>query len=445
MDNDRVRLLSGGSTAALLSAGELTASALTGIYLAAIERFNPLLNCYLHVDADGALKDAAASDQRRRAGQSRGPLDGIPMAVKDNIAVAGWPTTAGLAGRANQVASADAAVIARLRAAGAVLLGSTNLDEAALGASTNNPHYGACHNPIRRGYTAGGSSGGSACAVRAGLAAWAVGSDTMGSVRIPAAYCGLVGLKPSFGAIDMQGVAPVWEPLDHLGVLVRHAGDLPAVLDAIANAPAAAQRTRRLGVLRLTGRVDLEPAVARAFGEALGRAAEAGYQLVELPDGDYDPVPVRRAGFLLAERALFDWLRSQNYALDELSAPLAKMLAYGARQSDAKLAEAQRRLDDTVAQASNWLADCDVLVMPTTPQRAFPLDTAAPVSQADFTVFASLAGWPAISLPTAHSVDDLPVGLQVVAPTGQDRALIQLAQALEPKAQLQLPPALKLA
>ena len=433
-------MLSAVAAAALLDRGTMTATALTEIFLAAIDRLNPTLNCYLHVDREGALAAAGAADRRRREGRALGLLDGMPVAIKANIAVTGWPNSAGLAFRADLIADQDASIVARLRAAGAVLLGATNMDEAALGAITRNAHFGACHNPLRANYTAGGSSGGSACAVRAGLATLALGSDTMGSVRIPAAYCGVVGFKPSFDLLPMAGVVPLSARLDHLGFLVRQALDLNPLLAILAVAvDDAGPLPKRLGVLRLSDRVESEAPVVAEFQRALDRAVKAGYTLVELDGGSYQPVRTRRAAFLLAERALADWLKARGRTAEALSPTLANMVAYGARQSDAKLAEASQQLEDAAAQARRWLAQCDAIISPTTPQRAFPLDAAAPHSQADFTVLANVTGWPAVSIPATHRGAGLPVGLQLMTSSGQDRLLARLADSLQPTEPMGLP------
>ncbi|MDN5923572.1 MAG: amidase [Xanthomonadales bacterium] len=190
-----------------LAAGRTTPIELAGAYLRAAELRNPVINAYLNV-YDGMVREQAEAAARRRSQGVLGRLDGIPVAIKDNLDIAGWSTRAGLPARVANKARSDANAVARLRAAGAVLMGKTNMDEGALGAVTNNPHFGATHNPFRHGYSAGGSSGGAAAAVASGLAAAAIGSDTLGSVRIPASYCGLFALKPTHGEISTRGLVP---------------------------------------------------------------------------------------------------------------------------------------------------------------------------------------------------------------------------------------------
>ena len=244
--------------AAALAAGELSSVELVGQVLAAIDASQPAVNSYIAVDADAALAAASASDQRRQAGA----LEGLPVAVKDNIDVAGVRTTAGMGTRRDAPpASADSPSVAALRGAGAILVGKLNMHEAAMGADNDNPFFGACHNPHRHGYTPGGSSGGSGAAVAAGLCAAALGTDTMGSVRIPASYCGVVGLKPSWGAVSTRGTVALCRRLDHIGPLARSARDLRVLLDTIAGFDPDCAQSRAIGFvpaatgsLRIQGR-----------------------------------------------------------------------------------------------------------------------------------------------------------------------------------------------
>ena len=208
-----------------LASERVTATALTQTYLDAIAEQNPLLNAYVYLNP-AVLAEAQAADARRARG-TFGRLDGVPVAIKDNIDVAGLPTACGLPGApAPAPARADAHVVERLRGAGAVILGKTHVPEASLVASSANPHTGAAHNPFRRGYQAGGSSGGCAVAVAAGLCAVAVGSDSLGSIRIPASYCGVYALKPTYGEISTRGMAPAARRLDAIGLMARSTQDL---------------------------------------------------------------------------------------------------------------------------------------------------------------------------------------------------------------------------
>ena len=203
-----------------IAAKELDPVDLAKVYLERAAGIGRSLNCYVALAQASAAQAAEEAAQRARRNARLGPLDGIPIGIKDNIDVAGVPTSNGFGG-SHAAASRDAEVVRRLRAQGAVILGKLNLQEGALGVVNDNPHHGRTHNPFREGYTPGGSSGGSAAAVAAGLCAAALGTDTGGSVRIPAAYCGQVGLKPSYGRVSTRGVVPLSLRLDHVGPLAR--------------------------------------------------------------------------------------------------------------------------------------------------------------------------------------------------------------------------------
>ncbi len=287
--------------------GSLDPVAVTEAYLDRIERENPRLNAYVAVTAGAAREAAKASAARWRAGRPASPVDGAPMAVKDNIDMAGVVTTNGLPG--GRRAEADASVVARLREAGAVPLGKTNLHEAAFGTTTFNPHRGMTHNPHREGWTAGGSSGGSGAAVAAGLAVAALGSDTMGSIRLPAAYCGCFGLKPTQGAVPLDGVVPLAPSLDHAGPLARTAEDALALLEVLTGRPAAPEGHWHPVRLAAFDRVSLEADVEDAM---------PALDLPALHWPDYDPAAARKAALLAIEAEAFEALGIPEGASEEL-------------------------------------------------------------------------------------------------------------------------------
>ena len=241
--------LSVAELSAAFEAQQLDALSVTRSVLARIEALNPALNAYLTVCGDTALAEAAEASARAAAGQRRGVLDGVPIALKDNIDLAGLPTSNGFAQSEKlppwRLPKEDAELVRRLRAAGAVILGKLNMHEGALGATSDNPHFGAAINPHRPGYTPGGSSGGSGAAVAAGLCAASLGSDTGGSIRIPASYCGVVGFKPSFGLVSTRGVVPLSWRLDHVGPLTRTVADARIVFDALRGFDPACPDSRR--------------------------------------------------------------------------------------------------------------------------------------------------------------------------------------------------------
>ncbi len=425
-----------------LAVGRVQPQALVDVYQAAIERINPELNAYVDVRS-GLLQDQAHMADRRRRDGVIGRLDGIPLALKDNFDVAGWPTRAGLPGR-EQPVHADAHVVARLRASGAVLVGKTNMDEGALGATTINAHFGPTHNPHRHGYTAGGSSGGAAAAVAAGLAVAAVGSDSLGSIRIPASYCGVYGLKPTHGEISARGLVPAARRLDAVGLLARSAEDLTVLLQVLVGYDADDARSRRrrvafalpdwepgnlrTGVLPDLAAVGVERPVVDVFDAALARLPHALGERRTVDFSDWDFARTRRSGLLLMEaEMLATFAPDLANTRHPPSAHFRGLLDFAARKSAADYAIADRVLDAATLKMRRLFSQVDVLVLPTTPQGAFALDGPVPDSQADLTSFASLAGCPAVSLPMGTLPDGLPVGLQLIGARGSDLRLLELA------------------
>ncbi|WP_057634115.1 amidase [Stenotrophomonas humi] len=446
MSKADAQLLSQDMTAqaALLAAGELSSVELLRQQLAATDASQPVINSYIYVDAEGALAAAAESDARRRSGHAR-PLEGLPVAVKDNIDVAGMVTTAGMETRRYDTAAAfDNPAVAALRAAGAVIVGKLNMHEAAMGADNDNPFYGACHNPHRPGYTPGGSSGGSGAAVAAGLCSAALGTDTMGSVRIPASYCGVVGLKPSWGAISTRGTVALCRRLDHIGPLTRSARDLRLLLQVMTGFDADCAQSRaidfvpadsaplRIGVVDFGDAADVAPDVQAAFEEGLRVLTGLGHRLQRLPSPVFASGRARRAGLLMCEAELLvehadAWAGDRS----RFSPLLVKLMSWAEGRSAAELAAASQLADRGQVQLQQWLAQCDVLVMPTAPQRAFAFGTPAPASQADLTAYANLAGNPALSVPLPVAAGALPVGMQLVGTLGDELQLIALADAFQ--------------
>ena len=418
-----------------LAAGQTSSVALTRAQLEAIAA-RPVLNAYLHVDAEGALRAAAESDARRTAGLALGPLDGLTLAVKDNIDVAAMPTTAGMATRRGRIAPADAFAVVRLRAAGMVVLGKLNMHEAALGATNENPHYGRCENPHRAGYTPGGSSGGSASAVAAGLCALALGSDTMGSVRIPAAYCGVVGLKASYGRVSTSGTVACSYVLDHVGPLTRSRRDLALVMPVLGVFDAACADARDLPRLpakvapRWVSASDIESLgvsypVAVAYRRALQALRERGDEVCEIALRAYDFGRARRAGLLVVEADLLvehaeDWRDRPEL----FSADLTRFMRYGEKQSAAAYAGAMRTIAAAHVEVARWFAQGDVMLLPTAPQQAFAFGEPVPANQADLTSIANMAGLPALSVPLPVAEGELPIGLQLIAPIGAEATLL---------------------
>lgn len=414
--------------------------------LARIAAEDGAIGSFWQVDDAGALVAAKASAARRAAGTTLGPLDGIAIAVKDNVDVAGLRTTAGIAAFRHAIAQQDAPVVRRLRQAGMVILGKAAMHEGALGATTDTPGFGRCMNPLRTGYTPGGSSGGSGAAVAAGFAPLAIGTDTMGSVRLPAAYCGVVGLKPTAGLVGRSGVVPLSPRLDHVGVLARTleaaalgleaiAGDdpddpearpTPAGWRALPSTPAN-PRGLRIGLPESVQAAPMEGAVRTAWEDAQQRLREAGATLTPVAVPGWDLTASRRAGLLLIEAEA----AALHPALIEDAAAATPefraALAYGRDAGAVRLVKALFRLAEVKAGALRALDDCDLLLMPTAPQRAFAHGTPAPVDQADFTALANIAGLPSIALPWPASDGGLPCSIQLVGPAYAEQAICALA------------------
>jgi Asp-tRNA(Asn)/Glu-tRNA(Gln) amidotransferase A subunit family amidase len=425
-----------------LATGRVQPQTLAEAYQQAIERIDPQLHAYVDQRA-GLLQDQADLADRRRRDGVIGRLDGIPLAVKDNFDIAGWPTRVGLPGRGKPVQD-DAHVVARLRASGALLIGKTNMDEGALGATTDNPHFGATHNPHRHGFTAGGSSGGAAAAVAAGLTVAAVGSDSLGSIRIPASYCGVYALKPTHGEISARGLVPAARRLDAVGLLARSAEDLTVLLQVLAGYDADDARSRRrrvafalpdwepgklrAGLLPDLAAVGVQADVIDLFEAALAKLPHALGDRRTVDFSDWDFARTRRSGLLLMEAEMLATFAADLANTEHpVSERFRHMLGYAGGKSAADYAVADRVLDAATLKMRRLFSQVDVLVLPTTPQGAFPLDGPVPDSQADLTSFASLAGCPAVSLPMGTLPNGMPVGLQLVGARGSDLRLLELA------------------
>ncbi len=413
--------------AAAYSEGAARPDAVLATYLARIERLNPTIRAFIDLDVEGARDAAKASTHRWASGMALSPLDGCVFGVKANIAVAGLPWTAGIGTYRDRIADRDAACVARLRAAGAIILGTLNMEEGALGAVTDNPWFGRTENPWREGYTAGGSSGGSGAAVAAGLCAAALGTDTMGSVRIPSAYCGVFGVKPRYGAICAEGVTPLSPSLDHVGIHARYAGDCAVVLAEIA-VPDPASPAGPLAVLDVTGRATLSDDVRSAI-LALVALAEAEGLLEGSMPLDIDLGRLRRRGLLISEvEGMAEHAAMLDARPDGFSDTFAGMLRWGADQPPDKLAEARAEVVAARERIEVMMGDRVGLLCPTTGGPAFRFGEPIPADQADITCLANVAGLPAVAFPMGLSSDGLPLSAQIIGRDSQ--AILGLAGRL---------------
>lgn len=438
--------------AALIRSRDLSPVELTRAYLQRIERLNERVNAYITVTAGLALEQAQRLESEIANGRWRGPLHGIPIALKDNIDTAGILTTAASAVFADRVPSFDAEVYRRLKEAGAVLLGKLNMHEFAYGGSSAITHFGPVHNPWNLDYIPGGSSGGSAAAVSARLCAAALGTDTLASIRLPAAYCGVVGLKGTYGLASIDGIVPVSTSLDHVGPLARSVADAALVMQAIAgydaadpasiSAPpadyaAALNRTTAELRIGLPGGFyfsSLDPEIERATNAAVDVIGDltGGMREVNLP-----PAPSFEA--LLAEAAVYhaSYLDEPSIAALYDSVTRARIQAAG-EFTLGDYADALRELGLVRNAIAAVFTEVDLLVTPTTPVMPTTIENAeipATATGAESTVRNTapfnLYGIPTITVPCGFSRLGLPIGLQISGPSLGESAVLAVAHAFE--------------
>ncbi len=413
---------------------------LTEACLARIAEANPKLNAFITLTADQALAQARALAAERW----RGPLHGIPVAVKDLFDTAGIRTTGGSAVFASRTPERDAEAVRRLRAAGAVLLGKLNMDEFAYHFTSETSHFGACRNPWNPALTPGGSSGGSAVAVAAGMCFAALGSDTGGSIRLPAAFCGVVGLKPSYGRVSLRGVLPLAWSMDHAGPLARTARDAALVMDVIAGpdpddpdslsvpaggfaAALAGPGSRfQIGVPRKVFFDRLDPEVAAAFARAVEIFERLGANVrdVELPA--IPPLPVLRAEAFAWHEPMLPHHAGQYHPHTLHEVREGSGIAMG------DYARALRELKRLRLAVRDVFQGVDVLATPAAPGPAFPLGVAKPdLVYLRNTLPFNVYGIPAVSVPCGFTRAGLPVGLQLAGAPLADARLLAVAHAFE--------------
>lgn len=406
------------------------------VYHERISKLDRDLHCFLHLRMDDAKREADAAEARARQGRRLSAIDGWCIGVKANIAVAGLPHHAGIAAYRDFIASDDATVVRRLKDAGAVILGVVNMHEGALGATTDNSVFGRTFNPWGNGLTPGGSSGGSGAAVAAGLCDVALGSDTMGSVRIPSAYCGVQGMKPSPGLVPSDGVLPLSPSLDHVGVHARSSRDLMKTLEVMTGRPVFESPLQiedlRFGAWDGHGQIARDPDVAHAFGEVVGHltASAADVRRVEPPV--YVPGVTRRAGLLVAEvEAHAVHAARLRDDPEGFSEAFRKLLMWGAEQPPERVERARKHIAEVEESAHKAFEGLDAIIAPTAPQPAFPFTAPVPENQADFTAWANIAGLPAVAVFSGLSASGLPVSVQLIGRRDDDGRLLRMAAAVE--------------
>jgi aspartyl-tRNA(Asn)/glutamyl-tRNA(Gln) amidotransferase subunit A len=415
-----------------LAGGRIGAHEFLQLQRAAIEALNPAINAYVQVAPPGDVGFSGSS-----------LLSGSTFAVKDNIDAAGFASHAGLLALEAPISTRDAEVVARLKRAGLAFLGKQNMHAMALGATNQNDDFGNCRNPYRLTHTPGGSSGGSAASVAAGMCGIALGTDTMGSVRVPAAYCGVVGFKPSFDALPTDGMTMLCSLLDHIGILARRVEDVAAAFGILAGHPwrDAAPHARpdlptRFGVPSDLAALGATDDVRDAFQAGVDRLRRADFVLDPVDISTLCLPKARRAGLLLCEAELHGTLgQALQLRRERVPKDLLVMLDFAAGKDAIRLAQALRTVVRAGQSLSRLTSSCDMMLLPTTPQAAFGMDAAVPANQADFTALANMNGAPAISLPLPVDAGALPIGMQLIGRRGFDgellRAALQVQQALD--------------
>ncbi len=464
--------------AAQLAAGKISAVELVQACLARRQAVDGRVKAFNSCDEAGALAAAKASDARRAAGQARGPLDGIPVGFKDVIAVEGQPLTCSSKMLANFVSPYDATVTLKLKAAGAIPFGRLNMDEFAMGSSTENSAFGPTANPWDLTRVPGGSSGGSAAAVAAGEVPLTLGSDTGGSIRQPAALCGIVGLKPTYGLVSRYGLAAFASSLDQIGTMAHTVGDAALLLGAIAGhdprdstsfkaevpdyraALAAKKGPWRLGVPREFFGAGLDPEIGAAVKQAIEFYRKQGCEIKEvaLPLAAEYAIAVY---YLIATAeassnlARYDGIRygHRSKAATDVAGVYFQSRAEGfgpevkrriilgthvlsSGYYDAYYLRAQKVRTLIRNEFTAVLRDCDALLSPTSPVPAFKLgeksaDPLAMYLTDIYTISVNLAGLPGISIPCGFTGGGLPIGLQLIGRPFDEAGLLAVAQAYE--------------
>lgn len=409
-----------------------------------IEKLNPTLNAFITVTADSALAHATELDRELARGMDRGPMHGLPIAHKDLMWTQGVRTTSGSKIYADFLPDRDATVVEKLHDAGAVMVGKAGLHELAYGITSDNPHFGTIRNPRNPEQSPGGSSGGSAVAVATGMAFMATGTDTGGSIRVPASFCGVVGLKPSFGLIDRRGVQPLGYSLDHVGPITRTVADarvsLEAMLDKMLPKPAPASlRDLRVGLPDNFYFDAVAPEIKDAVQAAAHRAEDLGLRVIPVKVPDIEELNAAGLVTLLAEAATVhkaNLHRRQDFGSDVLA-----LLEQGAEVRATDYVNAQITRKRFRREFRKLFEQIDCLFTPTTP-------IAAPrIGQTEISLHGvkyntrmlttrfvrafNALGLPALSIPCGQTSDGLPIGLQLVARPLEENLLLDLGDALD--------------
>lgn len=436
-----------GAVAEFIQSRQVSSVELTEQALERIAQFDPQLNAFQIVLDERSRQAAQRADAEIAAGNYRGPLHGVPVAVKDLMMMRGTVTTAGSKILAGWSPDVDAAVVERLEAAGAVIVGKTRLSEFAYSPGSNNAHYGPTRNPWNTTRDTGGSSSGSAAAVAAGLVYGALGSDTGGSIRIPASLCGIVGLKPTFGRVSLYGAMPLSWSLDHIGPLTRTVADAAILLDVLAGHDPRDPRTRkiaqqsfaahldngvagmRIGVLNDdgTGKPLGATETLEAWRAGLAALEQQGATLVEIDLPEMEDLRTVSSAVLALEAAAYH-LPMLRERLDDFGEFMRRRILGSFAYGPAALVAAQQARAQLRRQLLQLFNQVDVISTPTQPDAAPSLNT---IGWTLFTNPFNLLGWPAISIPCGLTTDGMPLGLQLVGTPWDEATVLRGARVVE--------------
>lgn len=459
-----------------LESGEITSVQLVAKYLEHIEEIEPTIKAFITITKEQALRDAQASDQRRKEGKPLSKWDGIPIALKDNLSTKGVKTTCGSLMLENYIPPYDATVVERLKNNGLILLGKTNMDEFAMGSSTESSAFYPTRNPKNISKVPGGSSGGSAACVAAYEVPWALGTDTGGSVRGPASFCGVIGLKPTYGSVSRYGVVSYASSLDQVGWFTRSVGDAAALFQLISgydpkdstsvkvedissleSSVTGGVEGLTIGVIKECFGEELNPQVCRSVRASVEKLKEAGANIVEisLPFADiaietYYIISTAEASSNLARFdgvryglrvpaedvvSMFTKTRSQGFGEEVKRRIILGTHVLSAGNYDKYYRKAQKIRTAMKKEFTKVFEQVDLLITPTTPTTAFGFgekqDPLHMYITDIYTVIVNLIGAPAISLPCGLDKELMPIGLQIIGKHFDEKTLLQAAHTLE--------------
>ncbi|NLY11364.1 MAG: Asp-tRNA(Asn)/Glu-tRNA(Gln) amidotransferase subunit GatA [Firmicutes bacterium] len=459
-----------------LESGEITSVQLVAKYLEHIEEIEPTIKAFITITKEQALRDAQASDQRRKEGKPLSKWDGIPIALKDNLSTKGVKTTCGSLMLENYIPPYDATVVERLKNNGLIILGKTNMDEFAMGSSTESSAFYPTRNPKNISKVPGGSSGGSAACVAAYEVPWALGTDTGGSVRGPASFCGVIGLKPTYGSVSRYGVVSYASSLDQVGWFTRSVGDAAALFQLISgydpkdstsvkvedissleSSVTGGVEGLTIGVIKECFGEELNPQVCRSVRASVEKLKEAGANIVEisLPFADiaietYYIISTAEASSNLARFdgvryglrvpaedvvSMFTKTRSQGFGEEVKRRIILGTHVLSAGNYDKYYRKAQKIRTAMKKEFTKVFEQVDLLITPTTPTTAFGFgekqDPLHMYITDIYTVIVNLIGAPAISLPCGLDKESMPIGLQIIGKHFDEKTLLQAAHTLE--------------